>query len=132
MIEVPAAALAIDTLLPHMDFCSVGTNDLVQYLLAADRGNDALSSIASPAHPAVLRLLAHIFESCRQADTPVAVCGEIAGDPVFTPILLSLGLTDFSMHPSGLLEVRKAVRESDLQALGQDPSWSSFSLQRAR
>ena len=128
MIEVPAAALAIDSLLPHADFCSVGTNDLIQYLLAADRGNDALASIASPSHPAVLRLLAHIFESCRRADKPVAVCGEIAGDPVFTPILLGLGLTDFSMHPSSLLEVRRAIRDSDLEALARESDWSNFSL----
>jgi len=111
MIEVPAAALAIDTLLPHIDFCSVGTNDLIQYLMAADRGNDALGALCSPHHPAVTRVLGGVISDCRAAGKDVAVCGELAGDPRFSELLLRLGLTDFSMHPSSMLEVRKAVRE---------------------
>ena len=114
MIEVPAAALALDTLLPHIDFCSVGTNDLIQYLLAADRGNDALGALCTPQHPAVVRVLGDVIRECRAAGKEVAICGEIAGDPRYTELLLSLGLTDFSMHPGSMLEVRKAVRESRL------------------
>jgi phosphotransferase system enzyme I (PtsI) len=116
MIEVPAAALAIDSLLPHIGFCSIGTNDLIQYLLAADRGNDALGALYSPEHPAVQRVLRNVLEQCRAADTPVAVCGEVAGDPRYTEYLLRLGLTDFSMHPGSMLAVRKAVRDSNLEA----------------
>lgn len=119
MIEVPAAALSIELLLPHVDFCSVGTNDLIQYLLAADRGNDAVGALCSPQHPAVTRVLAEVFEHCHRAGKPVSVCGEMAGDPAHTALLLSLGLTEFSMHPSSLLEVRRAIRDCDLGTLRQ-------------
>ena len=117
MIEVPAAALALPRLIPHVDFVSVGTNDLVQYLLAADRNNDALADIYSPLHPAVLRLLHEILALGRRTHTPVMVCGEMAGDVRYTRLLLALGLTDFSMHPNSLLEVRREVRQSDHGAL---------------
>ncbi len=117
MIEVPAAALAIDTLLPEVDFCSVGTNDLIQYLLAVDRGNDALGPMCRPDHPAVQRVLRDVLAACREAGKPVAVCGELAGDPAHTRLLLQLGLTEFSMHPSSLLEVRRAIRDTDLAQL---------------
>ncbi len=117
MIEVPAAALAIDTLLPIVDFCSVGTNDLIQYLLAVDRGNDALGPLCVPTHPAIQRVLRSVISACAEAGKRVAICGELAGDPQHTAMLLSLGLTEFSMHPSSILEVRKVIRESDLGAL---------------
>jgi phosphoenolpyruvate-protein phosphotransferase (PTS system enzyme I) len=110
MIEVPAAALSLPSLFPHADFFSVGTNDLVQYLLAADRGNDAVGELCMPLHPAVIRVLHGIISDCTRAAKPVAVCGELAGDPRYTRLLLALGLTDFSMHPGNLLEVRQAVR----------------------
>ncbi len=113
MIEVPAAALALNTLLPHADFFSIGTNDLVQYLLAVDRNNDALGALCSPLHPAVLRVLHDVIRHCQRAGKPVAVCGEMAGEARNVPLLLALGLTDFSMHPGNLLEVRRAVRDSD-------------------
>jgi phosphoenolpyruvate-protein phosphotransferase (PTS system enzyme I) len=119
MIEIPAAAIGIGTLLPHADFFSIGTNDLVQYLLAADRGNDALGTMCSPLHPAVLRVVHDVLVRCRRAGKPVAVCGELAGDAVHTPLLLALGLTDFSMHPGNLLEVRRAVRQADHAAMRQ-------------
>ena len=117
MIEVPAAALALPRLIRHVEFVSIGTNDLVQYLLAADRNNDALADLYSPLHPAVLRLLHEILALGRRSQTPVTVCGEMAGDVRYTRLLLALGLTDFSMHPGSLLEVRRAVRESDHGAL---------------
>ncbi|MFT3755175.1 MAG: phosphoenolpyruvate--protein phosphotransferase [Pseudoxanthomonas sp.] len=117
MIEVPAAALAVHGLIDLVDFLSIGTNDLVQYLLAADRNNEALGELYSPLHPGVLRLLHTVIETGWQAQVPVAVCGEIAGDARFVPLLLALGLTEFSLHPATLLEVRRAIRDSDRSAL---------------
>ncbi|MGH8061565.1 MAG: phosphoenolpyruvate--protein phosphotransferase [Pseudoxanthomonas sp.] len=117
MIEVPSAAIALHAFVDVVDFLSVGTNDLVQYLLAADRNNDALGDLYSPLNPGVIRLLKHIINIANEHRTPVAVCGEIAGDAALTPLLLALGLTEFSLHPATLLEVRKAIRGSDLSAL---------------
>ena len=117
MIEVPAAALALPGFIGELDFLSVGTNDLVQYLLAADRNNDALGELYSPLHPAVLRLLAMVARTARERGKPVAVCGEIAGDAAFVPLLLALGMEELSMHPGTLLEVRRAVRGCDLGRL---------------
>jgi len=117
MIEVPAAAIAVETFIDQVDFLSVGTNDLVQYLLAADRNNEAVAELYSPLHPAVLRLLLHVIETAQRHDTPVAVCGEIAGDARMTAMLLALGLTEFSLHPGTLLEVRQAIRGLDLGTL---------------
>ncbi len=117
MIEVPSAAIALHAFVDVVDFLSVGTNDLIQYLLAADRNNDTLGDLYSPLHPGVIRLLKHIINIANEHRTPVAVCGEIAGDAAMTPLLLALGLTEFSLHPATLLEVRKAIRECDLSAL---------------
>jgi phosphoenolpyruvate-protein phosphotransferase (PTS system enzyme I) len=117
MIEVPAAAIALHAFVDIVDFISIGTNDLVQYLLAADRNNDALGELYSPLNPGVVRLLKHIINTASEYGTPVAVCGEIAGDAALAPLLLALGLTEFSLHPATLLEVRKAIRGSDLSAL---------------
>ena len=117
MIEVPAAAIALHAFVDLVDFLSIGTNDLVQYLLAADRNNDALGELYSPLNPGVVRLLKHIINVANEHQTPVAVCGEIAGDAKLAPLLLALGLTEFSLHPATLLEVRKAIRDSDLSAL---------------
>jgi len=117
MIEVPAAAFAVHGFVDLVDFLSIGTNDLVQYLLAADRNNEALGELYSPLHPGVLRLLHSVIETGWQARKPVAVCGEIAADPRFVPLLLALGLNEFSLHPSTLLEVRRAIRNSDRAAL---------------
>ena len=117
MIEVPAAAIALHAFVDLVDFLSIGTNDLVQYLLAADRNNDALGELYSPLNPGVVRLLKHIINVANEHQTPVAVCGEIAGDAKLAPLLLALGLTEFSLHPATLLEVRKAIRHSDLSAL---------------
>src|SRR5690606_2180896 len=94
MIEVPAAALALPSLIDLVDFVSIGTNDLVQYLLAADRGNDALSDLHSPLHPAVLQLLHQVIAVAKAHGRPVAVCGEMAGDAMLTPLLLALGLEE--------------------------------------
>ncbi|MEO6064269.1 MAG: phosphoenolpyruvate--protein phosphotransferase [Lysobacterales bacterium] len=110
MIEIPAAALIADDLLGELDFLSIGSNDLVQYLLAADRDNDAVSDAYDPLHPAVLRLIARVVEAAARAGKPVTLCGELASDPRYLPLLLTLGLSDFSMRVSALLEVRAALR----------------------
>jgi phosphotransferase system enzyme I (PtsI) len=117
MIEVPAAAIALPGFIGVVDFLSIGTNDLVQYLLAVDRNNDALGDLYTPLHPAVLRLLHDVIRTARARGKPVAVCGEMAGDATFAPLLLALGLEEFSLHPGTLLEVRRAIRDCDLGAL---------------
>ncbi len=117
MIEVPSAALALSTFVRDLDFLSIGTNDLVQYLLAADRNNDALGDLYTPLHPALLRLLRNVVRTARARAIPVSVCGEIAGDARFTPLLLALGIEELSLHPATLLEVRRAIRGLDLGAL---------------
>lgn len=117
MIEVPSAALALRGFIDLCDFLSIGTNDLVQYLLAADRTNEALGELYSPLHPAVLQLLRDVVRLAARRGKPVAVCGEIGGDPLFAPLLLALGLTEISLHPGTLLEVRRAIRGCDAAAL---------------
>jgi phosphotransferase system enzyme I (PtsI) len=114
MIEVPAAALAITELAPHLDFISVGTNDLLQYALAADRVDEQVAHLYDPQHPGVVRLLRYIFREANASRIPATVCGEVAGDRQFTRLLLALGLKDFSMHPGRLLEVKQVVRETDI------------------
>ena len=117
MIEVPAAAIALPGFIGSVDFVSVGTNDLVQYLLAADRNNEALGDLYTPLHPALLRLLHAVIRVARMRGKPATVCGEMAGDAALAPLLLALGLEEFSLHPSTLLEVRQAIRGSDLGQL---------------
>jgi phosphotransferase system enzyme I (PtsI) len=117
MIEVPAAAINVRALLEHVDFLAIGTNDLAQYVLAADRNNDALGTLYDPLQPALLRLVGYVINAGRRAGKPVSLCGEMASDPLFTPLLLALGLTDFSMHPSQLLVVRDRIAGLDRGAL---------------
>jgi phosphotransferase system enzyme I (PtsI) len=117
MIEVPSAAIALPDFVDAVDFLSIGTNDLIQYLLAADRNNEALGELYTPLHPALLRLLASVIRIARRRGKPVAVCGEMAGDAMFAPLLLALGLEEFSLHPGTLLELRRAIRACDLGAL---------------
>ena len=109
MIEVPAAALVSADISRYADFLAIGSNDLAQYVLAADRNNAAVSSTYDPLHPAFMRLLYLVFDNARQAKRPISVCGEIAGDPRYTPLLIALGLTEFSMHPNALADVREAI-----------------------
>jgi phosphotransferase system enzyme I (PtsI) len=117
MIEVPAAAIALPAFIGSVDFLSIGTNDLVQYLLAADRNNEALTSLYTPLHPAVIRLVRQVIRLGQARGKPVAVCGEMAGDPHFAPMLLALGLMEFSLHPATLLELRRTIRQCDLAQL---------------
>ena len=113
MIEVPSAALALSGMIRALDFIAIGTNDLVQYLLAVDRNNDHLANLYDPLHPAVLKLLAQTIAVAQRAKRRVKLCGEMAGDTRYTGLLLALGLTDFSMHPGVLLEVREKINALD-------------------
>ncbi len=117
MIEIPAAALAIGLFLRRLDFLSIGTNDLIQYTLAVDRSDEAVSHLYDPLHPAVLMLLAHTITSAEKAGVPVSVCGELAGDPSLTRLLLGMGLRQFSMHPGQILEVKQRVMQSNVAEL---------------
>ncbi|MBA8885069.1 phosphoenolpyruvate--protein phosphotransferase [Dokdonella fugitiva] len=116
MIEVPAAAIALQGMIRSLDFVAIGTNDLVQYTLAVDRNNDQLANLYDPLHPAVLKLLAQTIACARRAGKRVTLCGEMAGDRRYTALLLALGLTDFSMHPAVLLEIREAIIGLDCAA----------------
>ena len=117
MIEVPAAAVAADIFARKLDFLSIGTNDLIQYTLAIDRIDDEVNYLYDPLHPSILRLVKQVIDAGRVAGIPVSMCGEMAGDPEYTRILLALGLREFSMDPSSLQEVKQRVRMSDIQRL---------------
>jgi len=117
MVEVPAIAIAIEPFAEALDFLSIGTNDLIQYTLAIDRGDHDVSSLYDPLHPAVLRLIAHTINAGARAGKPVAVCGEMAGDARLTRLLLGLGLTEFSMHPQQLLDVKREILRAHTNAL---------------
>jgi phosphotransferase system enzyme I (PtsI) len=118
MIEIPAAALAVGLFLRRLSFLSIGTNDLIQYTLAIDRSDEQVSHLYDPLHPAVLMLLAHTITSAEKAHIPISVCGELAGDPTLTRLLLGMGLRQFSMHPAHILEVKQKVMQSDVSELG--------------
>ncbi len=113
MIEIPAAALALGPFLRRLDFLSIGTNDLIQYTLAIDRTDGSVAHLYDPLHPAVLKLISQTIQSAQRVGMPVAVCGEMAGDPKLTKLLLGMGLRQFSMHPSQLLEVKQQVMMAD-------------------
>jgi phosphotransferase system enzyme I (PtsI) len=110
MIEVPSAAIISDHLAREVDFLSIGTNDLIQYLLAVDRGNDVVSELYQEFHPAVVRFLRRIIERGHQEHVWVGMCGAMAGDPLATILLLGLGLNEFSVVPSVLPEIKKIIR----------------------
>jgi phosphotransferase system enzyme I (PtsI) len=140
MVEVPAAALILPSLLKLFDFVSIGTNDLIQYTLAIDRADETVAHLYDPWHPAVLRLVAQTIMQARAAGKSVSVCGEMAGDPAFTETLLAMGLRTFSMHPSQISAVKQRVLRTDarrwaakleqvLQA--DDPQAMCLDLQRA-
>lgn len=117
MIEVPAAAIAAALLAREVDFFSIGTNDLIQYTLAIDRVDDEVNYLYDPLHPAVLRLIHMTIDAGNRAGIEVGMCGEMAGDVRYTRLLLGMGLTEFSMHPANVLEVKRAVRESTVNDL---------------
>jgi phosphoenolpyruvate-protein phosphotransferase (PTS system enzyme I) len=117
MIEVPAAALRVESFLRHFDFVSIGTNDLIQYALAIDRADEAVSHLYDPWHPAVLQLILHTIATANRMGKGVSVCGEMAGDPVFTGLLLGMGLRSLSMHPSRIASIKQRVLRADTRRL---------------
>jgi phosphoenolpyruvate-protein phosphotransferase (PTS system enzyme I) len=117
MIEIPAAALALGPFVKRLQFLSLGTNDLIQYTLAIDRTDEAVAHLYDPLHPAILRLISQTIAAGARMDVPVAVCGEMAGDPTMTRLLIGMGLRQFSMHPSLILEVKQQVVMSDAEQL---------------
>lgn len=117
MIEIPAAALVLPLFINRFDFLSIGTNDLIQYTLAIDRADNAVAHLYDPLHPAILLLLDSIISQAKRANIPIAVCGEMAGDPTLTKLLLALGLTDFSMHFSQLLLVKREILKANVGLL---------------
>jgi len=123
MIEVPSAALMARALAAEVDFLSLGTNDLVQYVLAADREDESVADYYQPLHPGVLQLIRSLVEGARSAGRGVTICGEIGGDPRYTELLLGLGLREFSVAPGELLEVKGAIRRarlSEAEALARE------------
>jgi phosphotransferase system enzyme I (PtsI) len=119
MIEVPGAALAADSLAQVADFFAIGTNDLTMYTLAIDRGEEQVAHLFNPLHPAVLRLIQFTVEAGLRARIPVSICGEIAGDPRFTALLVGLGVRDLSMTAKALPRVKSRILSIDMHAAGR-------------
>ena len=117
MIEVPAAAVCAPQFARYLDFLSIGTNDLIQYTLAIDRVDNEISYLYDPLHPAVLMLIHNTIRAGHKAGIPVSLCGEMAGDSRYTALLLGLGLTQFSMHPTALLEIKRVIQDSNVAEL---------------
>ena len=141
MIEVPAAALMMPALVRHFDFVSIGTNDLIQYTLAIDRADEAVAHLYDPWHPAVLQLIERTIACANDAGRGVSVCGEMAGDPAFTELLLAMGLRSFSMHPAQIASIKQRVLRADVRALrtqlgavlaSESPLEASLSLLRQK
>jgi phosphotransferase system enzyme I (PtsI) len=119
MIEVPAAALSADRFANALDFLSIGTNDLIQYTLAIDRVDDEVNYLFDPLHPAILRLIKMVIDAGRHYNKPVSMCGEMAGDPSYIPLLLGMGLQEYSMQPGALLDAKRLLCELDAGKLSE-------------
>ncbi len=139
MIEIPSAAITADILATEVDFFSIGTNDLIQYLLAIDRGNSRIAHLYDPTHPAVVRTLKQIVDTGHAKGLKVSVCGEMAGDALYAPLLLGLGVDELSMTPTLVPSVRylvRAMKMSDAkklaaEALKQSDAKKTFALVEA-
>ncbi|GAF87150.1 unnamed protein product [marine sediment metagenome] len=110
MLETPAAAIQVKEFCREVDFMSIGTNDLIQYLLAVDRGNERVSQFYTASNPALLRALRDVVRACAHGNADCSLCGEMAGQPLYTMFLLGIGLRDFSMAPANIPEVKKLIR----------------------
>jgi phosphotransferase system enzyme I (PtsI) len=119
MLEVPAAAISIKDMLPHVDFVSIGSNDLVQYLMAADRDNPKVSHLCQPLSPAVLRVLSNVIKACNQAGKPLTLCGEMAGQPRAFLLLFAMGLRSFSMSPAFIPTMKDLAAHLTLETTRQ-------------
>lgn len=122
MIEIPAAAVLADQFAKHVDFFSIGTNDLIQYTMAADRGNEHVSYLYQPYNPSILRLVKHVIDSAHKEGKWVGMCGEAAGDPIMVPLLLGLGLDEYSMSATSVLKVRSLMKKlstADMKELAE-------------
>jgi multiphosphoryl transfer protein len=119
MVEVPAVALTAELFAPRVSFFSIGTNDLTQYTVAADRGNEHVAPLADALHPSVLRLVDSVVRAAKKHDRWVGVCGEVAGDPGATALLVGLGVTELSMAPAAVPAVKHALRDTDIDAAGR-------------
>jgi phosphoenolpyruvate-protein kinase (PTS system EI component) len=115
MVEIPSAALLAPVLVNEVDFFSIGTNDLTQYTLAAERGNPALYHLADGLHPAVLRLIGEVVEASHQAGKWTGICGELGGDPEATPVLVGLGVDELSLNPAGIPRIKSILRNLTLE-----------------
>ena len=120
MIEIPASAVCAEMFAKQVDFLSIGTNDLIQYTLAIDRVDDQVNYLYDPLHPAVLRLIHMTLLAGKKYDIDISMCGEMAGDPRLTRLLLAMGLTNFSMHPNAILEIKQIINETNISALPDD------------
>jgi phosphotransferase system enzyme I (PtsI) len=119
MVEIPSAAVILDAFLPHIDFISVGTNDLIQYTLAVDRVNEHVTHLYDPFHPAVIRLLHHVVQTAHKAGKPVSVCGEMTSDPHAVPLLVGMGCDSLSISPRMFLRIKQAVRHLRYAAMAK-------------
>jgi phosphotransferase system enzyme I (PtsI) len=124
MIEVPSAALQAHTLSREADFFSIGTNDLVQYTLAADRGNERIADLYTAGHPAVLQLLKMSIDAAAHASIDISICGEMAGEPEYLMLLLGLGLRTLSITPPAIPEAKKVIRSLDITQCKKVASWA--------
>lgn len=131
MIEVPSAALILDFIASHCDFFSIGTNDLVQYLVAVDRVNERIAHLYEPTHPAVLRLLKQLVEESRRVQKPLHLCGEMGSEPIYIPLLIGLGLRSFSIHLDKLAEIKYLIRQLTLEEV-QNLLHQALSFQEAK
>jgi len=110
MIEIPAAAVLADQFAKHVDFFSIGTNDLIQYTMAADRGNEHVSYLYQPYNPSILRLVKNVIDAAHKEGKWAGMCGEAAGDPIMVPILLGMGLDEYSMSATSVLKIRSLMK----------------------
>ncbi len=125
MIEIPSAAIIADLLVDEVDFLSIGSNDLVQYSLAVDRVNERVAHLYQPAHPALLRLMRHVVQTADNAGVPVSLCGEMAGDILYTMLLIGLGLREFSVPARAVPEVKQVIRNLTVEQSREAAVWCS-------